>query len=868
MTKFKTTSFFICLAISITNNSNAEFNFEVGRRAHERLSELIGIPTKIQQLLATYRENNAFPHDFGAPDRDKFMVLGDAILKTFPHDLIYYGLEDGTFVAHRNTPRGALYREPGQSGYDLNDPAVMGEMRKYLDSCVDDDGRDVPCILGPDQTYIECIDDCAVVQKCPDEDSQRECSQLFDSPDDRLSCESKIKWCTSYEIKTTTESNGDNLGYVPRTAYCIDAFGNPAQTPGKNSDLGEDGLGNCYFLNGETLVNRHVEGDYAYCGGDGIICNTTYVGGFQSSTYDPRFRPWYIDTKQKQKSNWVQPYVFFQNQQMGISYSHPIYTSDEEGRSVFAGVLALDFTLEGIASFLTENYSGADTIVAVVEEAEPNYIVATSTGSTGVKRVLVDDVSQPCPEMDEDRAAILCTALRIPVSQMNQNAMDKAVAKSYEAQERNNFPKSELIPARIDDMNAIYASQTTAFAPEDGIRWRIMILSPVESHEDDAIMPGDENFAFLIAPCAIGFIVCSILLFLFMQKRTEKEIIVSDWRFTGVFLLGCALLNLACFSMIGPNTDALCLTRMWVIHFFFVFALAPLFVKTFRLYKLLGVGAIIPKRRAISNARTALMAVPFIAVEVIILLIFTFVDPNKREEMLEYDESSVTHRVVCGHDTRAFFIVQVIYQGGLVFVGCLLAYKTRNMKKEFRDNQQLILTMYNIALVGTIILIVANVVQVYQGTIRIFISIGVFWMTVFSSCVFVLPRLLQIHTRNSASSVTQEGENGQRRRWSNVANISSFGNNRDGNRGSVALSSVGDFEDDRSVGSAVPFVKSIPLKKFITGSDVVASSPIPANVHGPQRLSLSSIPSERIIMSSNMDREGGNEGSTFDESSR
>lgn len=80
------------------------------------------------------------------------------------------------------------------------------------------------------------------------------------------------------------------------------------------------------------------------------------------------------------------------------------------------------------------------------------------------------------------------------------------------------------------------------------------------------------------------------------------------------------------------------------------------------------------------------------------------------------------------------------------------AFKTRNMKKEYRDNQQLMLTLYNIALVGTIILIVANVVEVYQGTIRIFLSVGVFWMTVFSCCVFVLPRLLQIHTRSSVSS--------------------------------------------------------------------------------------------------------------------
>ena len=77
-------------------------------------------------------------------------------------------------------------------------------------------------------------------------------------------------------------------------------------------------------------------------------------------------------------------------------------------------------------------------------------------------------------------------------------------------------------------------------------------------------------------------------------------------------------------------------------------------------------------------------------------------------------------------------------------MGCVLAYKTRNMNDDFGEPKQLILAMYNIALVASIVLLVAFAVEAYDGTMRIFITVGVCWCTIFSSGVFVLPRLLRV----------------------------------------------------------------------------------------------------------------------------
>ncbi len=97
-----------------------------------------------------------------------------------------------------------------------------------------------------------------------------------------------------------------------------------------------------------------------------------------------------------------------------------------------------------------------------------------------------------------------------------------------------------------------------------------------------------------------------------------------------------------------------------------------------------------------------------------------------------------------------------------------VAYKTRNMRKEYRDNMQLLLTMYNIALVGSVIVVVINVAERLQATARVFITIGILWVTVFSSCIFVVPKLFQIRSRKLN---TREMDELTRRTLSIVGNV-------------------------------------------------------------------------------------------------
>merc|ERR1719188_1030471 len=99
---------------------------------------------------------------------------------------------------------------------------------------------------------------------------------------------------------------------------------------------------------------------------------------------------------------------------------------------------------------------------------------------------------------------------------------------------------------------------------------------------------------------------------------------------------------------------------MWLIHFFFVFTWSLLFVKTYRLWKLVGSGL---TRATISHAQTARMTLPLIGLQTLILLIFTFVDPYKRTEIITTEGSLITHQLVCAHNTPSFFVLMMVYEG-------------------------------------------------------------------------------------------------------------------------------------------------------------------------------------------------------------
>jgi hypothetical protein len=340
--------------------------------------------------------------------------------------------------------------------------------------------------------------------------------------------------------------------------------------------------------------------------------------------------------------------------------------------------------------------------------------------------------------------------------------MDRILVRAYERHEAAGYPQELLSVKASDNVDSdLFISQSTLYEQSGAqLKWRVIITSPGQQSDADAITRENQLFPAICVIGGLGFAICTLLFVGFYQKRTEKAVVYADWRFTCAFIFGCALLNGSTFTLLGENTDTTCLLRMWFFHFFFVLALAPLFVKVWRMKQLVGPSKL--RRKSISNTQAAVYTLPMILMQVAILITFTFVDPPQQTEQIENVDGVIVQSIVCEADTDAFFIVQLVFDAGFVLAGCILAYKTRNLDPQFGEAKQLIFAMYNIALVGMIIIIVASVAEIDPNGRSVLQAVGVFWGTVFSSAAFVLPRIMQVrhdererkHNRGSQARVS------------------------------------------------------------------------------------------------------------------
>ena len=656
-------------------------------------------------------------------------------------------------ISHCNVYRRyANYREPGRSGYIINNDGTTSpaDMQKHLNTCVNiTSGGDLPCEMKVGGKYIDCLA-CTIV-KCANEISQRDCSSIL-RKEKRQECETNIKWCESYEIKEVEEGS-TRRGYVPRSTNCINSNGVPSQTLGEIAKKGTDILGNCYYTDEMTLVRRNITGNFAYCGEDNPPPCNPFHGAYRSLDYDPRWRGWYIATKDLQAPNWSPPYPFFSSQEIGITFSLPIYTMLDDGRNFFDGVLAVDYEFTDVGRFLRSNYQNTSTTVAIFEQDDPHYIVATSTGEgSGVKLVLKDDENVPCPTKRNADHTFDCKAVRVETADVDS----EIIRAAFIEQKKNGFKTESLIASEGGD-GTVFASLIKPFSIAGGadLKWNALIMSPVETESSDTLVKGDTLFGAVIATAAFGFAFCGLLFVAMISNRRKREFVTSDWRFMGAFIVCCALLNLSCLSFLGPNTNSLCLLRMWLVHFFFVATLSMLFVKTYRMYRLVGQTHL--RRMTMSHGKTAQLAIPFILLQTVILLIFTFVDPSRSVDIVEASGSDLTHRLICAHDTPAFFITMMIYEGGLILLGCVLAFKTRNLRSEFNESRQIILSMYDTAVISTILLVVSNTAISYQGEQRLLFTLGIFWTTCFACSIFVLPLIMAIRSPGDRTSTRISG---------------------------------------------------------------------------------------------------------------
>ena len=302
-----------------------------------------------------------------------------------------------------------------------------------------------------------------------------------------------------------------------------------------------------------------------------------------------------------------------------------------------------------------------------------------------------------------------------------------------------------------------HVSRSVRFTqPNTDLEWIVVVTSPMVRSESDAAQPGDIIFVSLILVASVGVICCSTLLALWYSRRKERSVMYGDYKFTSAFIIGCILVNLSSFTLVGENTDGMCLTRLWATNLSFSLAIAPLFVKVYRVYMLVG-SATRMRRKELNHKQATLCTLPIVAVEVTILLVFTLVDPPTAVEDIDLDATVAVHHIQCKQESNAFLYTETIYKAVIVLTGCALSYYSRNLDRRFGEAKQLLFGMYNIAFTGLCLLLLAAFVDASPTSIHMFQAVGSFWGTTLTCAVFVIPRLLPTEESDRKSSVHVSG---------------------------------------------------------------------------------------------------------------
>lgn len=95
------------------------------------------------------------------------------------------------------------------------------------------------------------------------------------------------------------------------------------------------------------------------------------------------------------------------------------------------------------------------------------------------------------------------------------------------------------------------------------------------------------------------------------------------------------------------------------------------------------------RRVNMTHVVALLYTLPIVAMQFAILIVFTFVDPPVPTEIVDSAQGPQYQEIICQSDTNGYIVTQLVFDGCLVLMGCILAFQTRNLDPRFGEAKQL-----------------------------------------------------------------------------------------------------------------------------------------------------------------------------------
>lgn len=212
--------------------------------------------------------------------------------------------------------------------------------------------------------------------------------------------------------------------------------------------------------------------------------------------YDPRPRPWYVQSKKTRRQGWTSVYLFFTDQKPGIASASPIFAPD----GTFSGAVSVEIELFRISEFLAAQRLGRESRVFLVNANKQ--VVAYSDKAKFRKRILVDGKPR----------WVLRNIEELP---------DKAVVKSF-AELTRRCPK--LPPAKpqifsFEHDDRTWEAMYIPFPANAGNRWTVGLVVP-----EDAFLRKIKRNRWMAALISLLVSFCAVLLAVYLSRSISRPL--------------------------------------------------------------------------------------------------------------------------------------------------------------------------------------------------------------------------------------------------------------------------------------------------------------------------------------------------------
>ena len=208
------------------------------------------------------------------------------------------------------------------------------------------------------------------------------------------------------------------------------------------------------------------------------------------SKYDPRLRPWYINSKDKKIPAWSAIYFYSSNNSPAISANQPYFYNS----SNLDGVITTSITLDDISNFLAELALENNSSVLILEPS--GLAIATSKGIS-----LLDDMNR-----------------RVTGANL-KNTLFSTISRTFQLSIENNYTNIISDFSMVIN-NTKYLIRSTPYYGPYGLRWSVLVIIPEEDYMSALYRAGTMGIVFFII-----FLFIALISSYFIAGQTSKPIV-------------------------------------------------------------------------------------------------------------------------------------------------------------------------------------------------------------------------------------------------------------------------------------------------------------------------------------------------------